>query len=1116
MNNCSYKIFKRLILFIFVLLLLFVNVTIKSKAYDNFEEKIICNANDDDNFSKDIVIVVMKKKVSEINKKYEKDFFGNLPIEQIYDITYVSNDIKSDTSLNLSEFRQILQLKLTTNTKQDVLKVIKEIEKIDDVLCASPNYYIEMDKQPSSALTPASGIHRYPELWGLHSSVGINAEEAWDFTTGSSQVRVGVIDSGLYSHMDIATNVSTEGGDFVNMANVAENIPGPLRADPTGHGTHVSGIIGATGTNSNGVTGVAWNVKMIPLQVSVWDETANDWVLSSGAVIRAIIWAANNNVDIINYSAGSLGTDATFLSAINNFNGLFVAAAGNGGNDGIGDNNDITSYYPSNYSYGQTCSSRVISVGAYVKIDNGTSTTVDVCNFSNFGQNSVSIFAPGENILSTIPCNRCVTYNYVFSDGTRACEMDEVLISQLEDLMASMSLSWNYIDLHFSEIVKKGGVGVNPSQCTVSSHQSNGNHYCAWNGTSMATPYVTGTATILWNILSNSSANYTRAQISSIIKTSIINSAITNDVGTPFNDNCVADGRLNAFGAVKYVLENYLDSSSIFNLNCATTAHSSTKNCSENNSIVYKVNIECPKSYKFISSALSPLVMTFYDSSFNEITAITPVMTNNNCTGTITTFLNPGTYYLRVNFVSGSSSGNITTSYQVTWPLTATLNTNLNILNYLHLIDTNTYHCIISFNNTYGEKLFKFKLDAGNNATYPEGAIKVYTDSTLTNPLDRYSVNGITYPATSNALENELYVFLPEEGTYYIEITLPRNDYNSLQFLVSDVDEMSIDYLNTLATSTNTSVFSYKTEASYFKKVDISHRSKIKVELNSITGCFSNAKLFIFKLAKDSGYDIGVNHYSLTLTLQVSLDFHDDSYTTTIILNEGTYYIGYIDNTTCSLNLGLRRIINTNVNMDGTLVADPYPNQGYTIGSEVLLNNGSYSNYSITEGFTRCIYLMNGNTLLEPSSRLLYDWYSSDDDVAIVTQYGTVLAKSVTSNTNVTIYAILKDDPSVVYRKTFTILNDTLTYETSPIDIYVDMIVEANEYTPIDLSSAVVPINMLQYYTWSISQGGEIDYWGNIYANTTSLGDTLYITGEYLYNPRVIIFIDAFVTLPSS
>lgn len=1114
MNNRLHRTIKRIILFVVSLLLLFGNSAITTKAYNYFEEKIICDANIDDNFSEDTVIVVMKKSTSEINKKYGEDFFGNIPIENIYDVTYVSKEIKSNTSLNLDEFRQILQLKLKANTKQDVLKVIKEIEKIDDVLCVSPNYYIEMDKQPSSALTPASGIHRYPELWGLHSSVGINAEEAWDFTTGSSQVRVGVIDSGVYSHMDIAANVSTEGGDFVNMANVAENIPGPLRTDPTGHGTHVSGIIGATGTNANGVTGVSWNVKIIPLQASIWDDTANDWLLSSSAVIRAITWAANNNVDIINFSAGSNNDDPCLKNAISNFNGLFVAAAGNGGNDGIGDDNDSTRNYPSDYSREQTFSDRVISVGAYKEVSSGTSVIASICSFSNFGQNSVSVFAPGEVVLSCFPNNICNNYSYVFNDETRACEMSSSFLGQISELGP---INWEYLDEHFSEIVHIPDVDeATPDMLVTSNHNGIGYHYM--DGTSMATPYVTGTAAILWNIFINSAQNYTRSQIASMIKNSIINGATKNDIGTPFNDKCVADGRLNAFGAVKYVLENYLDSGSIFNLNCVSTIHSSTKNCSENNSIVYKVNIECPKSYKFISSALSPLDMTFYDSSFNEITSITPVMTNSNCTGTITTYLNPGTYYLRVNFVSGSSSGNITTSYQATWPvsLAATLNNNLNILNYLHLIDTNTYHCIISFNNIYGEKLFKFKLDAGNNATYSAGAIKVYTDSALTNQLDRYSVSGLTYPASSNAKENELYVFLPEKGIYYIEITVPRNDYNSLQFLVSNVDEMSINYLNTLATSTNTSVFSYKTEASYFKKVDISHKSKIKIELNSNTGCFNSTKLFIFKLNKDPGYDIGVNHYSLSSILQVNLTFDEDSYNTTLILDEGTYYIGYTNNINCSLNLNLRRLINTNVNMDGTLVADPMPNQRYTIGSEVLLNNGSYNNYNITEGFTRCIYLMNGNTLLEPSSRLLYDWYSSDDDVALVTQYGTVLAKSVNSNTNVIIYAILKEDPSVVYRKTFTILNDTLTYATSPIDIYVDMTIGANEYTPIDLSSVVVPINMLQYYSWSISQGGEIDYWGNIFAYTSSVGNTLYITGNYLYNPRVKVFVDAFVTLPMS
>ncbi|MBQ7275992.1 MAG: hypothetical protein IJS58_01965 [Bacilli bacterium] len=245
--------------------------------------------------------------------------------------------------------------------------------------------------------------------------------------------------------------------------------------------------------------------------------------------------------------------------------------------------------------------------------------------------------------------------------------------------------------------------------------------------------------------------------------------------------------------------------------------------------------------------------------------------------------------------------------------------------------------------------------------------------------------------------------------------------------------------------------------------------------------------------------------------MQVNLIFDENSYNNTIILDEGTYYIGYINNTTCSLNLSLRRLINGSINMDGTLVSDPYPNQGYTIGSEVLLNGGSYDEYYITEGFTRCIYLMVDDILLEPNSRLAYDWYSSNDDIAIVTQYGTVLAKPVDNNTNVTIYAILKEDPSVVYRKTFTILNDALTYDILPINIYVNMTVLAGDYTPIDLSNTVVPINMLQYYSWDITQGGSVDHWGNVYANEASLGNTLYITGDYIYNERVKIFINAFV-----
>ena len=1001
---------------------------------DYSERKISSNVDLNSEFDTKSVIVVLKPSQSQyrgINTNVIRKLYSIDGVESLEELANVSDDLLVDDKtlksidseiirhLKEIDYKQIIKIVLNTNTKEKVIDVVHKIELFDEVLYAGPNYYYK-----PTVVSPDDT--RYSEQWALHGTNGIDANEAWDVTTGSGNIRVGIIDSGIALHEDLNANL-VSGYDYYHDNTTTTDVDGS-------HGTKVAGIIGAVGDNETGVAGVNHHVSLVPMQVSY--ISGGVW-FSGNAIIDAIdaatsLWDESNRISILNYSGSGFGNSPSILAAIERFPGLFVWSAGNAGVN-VDDYSDIEDYALNN----------LISVGAHDI--NGNRSIWNSSQSSCYGE-AVNIYAPGGG-LSPLSDN-CLT---------------------------TTSTSFTAYDY--------------------------------FNGTSCAAPHVSGVAALLLSINNNLSANQ--------LKTAILASAETISIQIPSGDSTTSQNvlKLNAYNAVRYVLDNYT-----ININCATTMHSLMSNCPENGSIVYKVNIKCPKSYKFISSALSPLDMTFYDSSFNEITSITPVMTNSNCTGTITTYLNPGTYYLRVNFVSGSSSGNITTSYQATWPvsLNATFNTNLNILSNLHLTGNNDYHCVVNFNNTYGEKLFKFKLDAGNNATYPEGAIKVYTDSTLTNPLDRYSVNGITYPATSNALENELYVFLPEKGTYYIEITLPRNDYASLQFLVSDVDEMSINYLNTLATSTLTNIFSYKTEASYFKKVDISHKSKIKIELNSNTGCFNSTKLFIFKLNKDPGYDIGVNHYSLSSILQVNLTYDEDSYNTTLILDEGTYYIGYTNNINCSLNLNLRRLINTNVNMDGTLVADPMPNQGYTIGSEVLLNNGSYNNYNITEGFTRCIYLMVDNILLEPNSRLAYDWYSSDDSVAMVTQYGTVLAKSVTSNTNVTIYAILKEDPSVVYRKTFTILNDTLTYSNAPINIYTSMTVGAGVYTPIDLSDEVVPINILQYYSWSISQGGSVDYWGNIYANTTSLGDTLYITGNYIYNSRVKIFIDAFVTLPMS
>ena len=144
------------------------------------------------------------------------------------------------------------------------------------------------------------------------------------------------------------------------------------------------------------------------------------------------------------------------------------------------------------------------------------------------------------------------------------------------------------------------------------------------------------------------------------------------------------------------------------------------------------------------------------------------------------------------------------------------------------------------------------------------------------------------------------------------------------------------------------------------------------------------------------------------------------------------------------------------------------------------------------------------NSQIAPStSRLDYDWYSSDKEVATISQYGTLFAKDGTGNKSIEIIAVYKHNPSIIYKKSF---EETKTEE---IVINCEMTISVNSTVSLELDNQV-PYNWIQYYTWSTENKNivTISPFGTI--KGISRGQTTF-TGLYQYNSRISILITIYV-----
>jgi len=284
------------------------------------------------------------------------------------------------------------------------------LEADPDVLYAEPNYLSELSVVPNDPM--------FGQLWGLSQPSGrdIDAPSAWDVTTGNPDVVVAVIDSGVaYGHPDLNGNIwvnddppgggDDDGNGFVDDVHGWDFIQDdrtPL--DFNGHGTHVAGTIGAEGNNARGVTGVNWDVSIMPLRAA---NAVGQ--LPNAAVVGAIAYACANGADVVNGSFGSSRFSQAIANAVVDpscANTLFSFAAGNDGRN-LNPNRRRNNTFPCELHRPPTSAPNVLCVGASDRTD-------ALAGFSNHGTSAVHLAAPGVGIRSTFPVFRAVSG---FPDG---------------------------------------------------------------------------------------------------------------------------------------------------------------------------------------------------------------------------------------------------------------------------------------------------------------------------------------------------------------------------------------------------------------------------------------------------------------------------------------------------------------------------------------------------------------------------------------------------------------------------------------------------------------------------------------------------------------------------
>ncbi|MBK1879256.1 S8 family peptidase [Pelagicoccus mobilis] len=287
-------------------------------------------------------------------------------------------------SLNVFGYRRIECGGLNEVERSQLIDTLREHRLVESV---TQNHRIELSVVPDDP--------QYKFEWGLEA---IDAPEGWKFETDSREVIVAVVDTGIdYRHPDLAANLWTNPGEIAGNGidddgnGFVDDVHGYDFGDDDGdimdtygHGTHVSGIIGAVGNNGVGISGVSWRADIMGVKVM-----NSRGAIYFDALVEGIAYAVEMGALVINVSLGGGWYDASLKQIIDFAESQGVVVVVSAGNDYR--SIDAVPKYPASF-----LNENILAVGASDSSDR-------VARFSNYGSRSVDLFAPGRHVLSLVP-----------------------------------------------------------------------------------------------------------------------------------------------------------------------------------------------------------------------------------------------------------------------------------------------------------------------------------------------------------------------------------------------------------------------------------------------------------------------------------------------------------------------------------------------------------------------------------------------------------------------------------------------------------------------------------------------------------------------------------------